>query len=90
MNIWDKVLAQVTKIVQFRKNTVVRKCPPLSNVWLLREGQEGVQGDRNVSSLEVIIDTKQENFQICRILMKNQSRFSQKLKNLLKLSYGLA
>lgn len=84
------MLAQVTKIVQFRKNTVVRKRPPLSNVWLLRKGQEGVRGDSNVSSLEIIIDTKQENLQICRILMKNQSRFSQKLNNLLKFSYGLA
>lgn len=90
-NIWDMVLAQVTKLGQFRKNIVVRKCPPLSNGWLLRKGREGVQGDSNVSSLEIIIDTKQKNLQICRILIeKKQSRFSQKLKNLLTFSHGLA
>lgn len=85
MNIWDKLLAQVTKLVQFRKNIVVRKSPPLSNVSLLRKGQEGVQGVSNVSSLEIIIDTKQENLQICRILIEKTIKILSKIKEFIKI-----
>ena len=79
------MLAQVTKLVQFRKNLVVRKSPPLSNVSLLRKGQEGVQDDSNVSSLESIIDTKEENLQICRILIEKTIKILSKIKEFIKI-----